>query len=108
MKAKVLTANRLGDGRCVWYASNGCWVETFDGAAIAADAEALDAFQAEGQRAAAANEVIDVNLIDVDAGQGAPRPVRLRERIRAEGPTIDFEPGTDETVAPAQRRPVAA
>ena len=33
------------------------------------------------------NEVVDVNLIDVELIDGVPVPIRLRERIRAAGPT---------------------
>ncbi|RUX90120.1 DUF2849 domain-containing protein, partial [Mesorhizobium sp. M7D.F.Ca.US.004.01.2.1] len=39
-------------------------------------------------RAYAANEVVDVNLIDADVVNGVVEPVRLREKIRAAGPTI--------------------
>jgi hypothetical protein len=31
--------------------------------------------------------VVDVNLIDVEIVDGSVRPLRLRERIRAAGPT---------------------
>ena len=40
----------------------------------------------------------DVVLIDVEHTADGPRPVKLRERIRAEGPTIRFG---HEAVTPA-------
>ena len=44
--------------------------------------------EAIGAKAYADNEVVDVNLIDADVVNGAVEPVRLREKIRAAGPTI--------------------
>ena len=83
---KSLTANRLSDGIAVWYA-NGGWAETIDNADIAHDKAAEDRLEAIGAEAQANNEVVDVNLIDVTGVDGAVEPVRLREKIRAAGPT---------------------
>ena len=84
---KVLTANRLSDGIAVWYADGG-WAETVGHADIAHDKTAEDRLEAIGAAAYANNEVVDVNLIDVEVVDGLVEPVRLREKIRAAGPTI--------------------
>jgi hypothetical protein len=84
---KVLTANRLTDGIAVWYADGG-WADTVDNADIAHDKAAEDRLEAIGALASARNEVVDVNLIDVSVVGGVVEPVRLREKIRATGPTI--------------------
>lgn len=84
---KVLTANRLSDGIAVWYADGG-WAETVGHADIAHDKAAEDRLEAIGAAAAANNEVLDVNVIDVTIVDGLVQPVRLREKIRAAGPTI--------------------
>jgi hypothetical protein len=84
---KILTANRLFDGEAVWFA-NGVWVEGVEAAEIAADKADEERLDAAGREALAANLVVDVNLIDVEMVDGAIHPVRLRERIRAAGPTI--------------------
>jgi hypothetical protein len=84
---KILTANRLTDGIAVWYADGG-WAETVDHADLAHDKAAEDRLEAIGAKAYAANEVVDVNLIDADVVNGVVEPVRLREKIRAAGPTI--------------------
>ncbi|CCV16252.1 DUF2849 domain-containing protein [Mesorhizobium sp. STM 4661] len=84
---KVLTANRLTDGIAVWYADGG-WADTVDNADIAHDKAAEDRLEAIGAAAYAGNEVVDVNLIDVSVVNGVVEPVRLREKIRAAGPTI--------------------
>ncbi|RWH08821.1 MAG: DUF2849 domain-containing protein, partial [Mesorhizobium sp.] len=52
--------------------------------------------------AAASNEVVDVNLIDVTVINGAVEPVRLREKIRAAGPTIRTDLGKQASPAPAR------
>lgn len=83
---KILTANRLTDGEAVWYAK-GRWAETIEGADLAADKDAEAALETIGQAAYANNQVVDVNLIDVAVVDGAIKPLRLREVIRAAGPT---------------------
>jgi len=84
---KILTANRLTDGIAVWYADGG-WAETVDHADLAHDKAAEDRLEAIGAKAYADNEVVDVNLIDAEVVDGVVEPVRLREKIRAAGPTI--------------------
>ncbi|WP_457940921.1 DUF2849 domain-containing protein [Mesorhizobium sp. 10J20-29] len=84
---KILTANRLTDGEAVWFSTSQGWAETIGDAELAGDKEAEARLQAIGDAAYANNEVVDVNLIDVDLTDGAIVPSRLRERIRAAGPT---------------------
>ena len=85
---KVLTANRLIDGEAVWMAPDLSWRETLAGAEIAHDKAAEERLDALGKASFARDEVLDVDLIDVDIVDGEIRPIRLRERIRAAGPTI--------------------
>ncbi len=84
---KILTANRLTDGEAVWYAENGGWSETIVGSTLAADADSEARLEAIGKAAYKGNEVVDVNLVDVAIIDGRIVPNRLRERIRAAGPT---------------------
>lgn len=84
---KVLTANRLTDGEAVWYAPSHSWSETLEGAEVARDKEHEEKLENIGKAAFAANQVVDVDLIDVDIIDGEIVPLRLRERIRAAGPT---------------------
>jgi hypothetical protein len=93
MSDKVLTANRLSDGISVWLNAAGDWVESLQDAFIARHAEAVSALEAAGKTAFADNKVVDVNVIDVVETDGVLQPLRLRERIRAEGPTIVYAPG---------------
>ena len=93
MAEKVLTANRLTDGIAVWLDANGQWAERLQDAFVARHAEAVEALEVAGKQAFASNLVVDVNVIDVEERDGQLRPLRLRERIRAEGPTIPYADG---------------
>ena len=86
---KVLTANTLADGIAVWYA-NSDWSLSINDAQVVADAAGESRLTTIGAMSYANNEVVDVNLIDVVLKDGKPRPIRLRERIRADGPTIEY------------------
>ncbi|NML73488.1 DUF2849 domain-containing protein [Rhizobium sp. S-51] len=93
MAENVLTANRLGDGIAVWLDANGQWTEKLQEAFVARHAEAVAALEEAGRKAFASNIVLDVNVIEVEEKDGKLRPLRLRERIRAEGPTIAYADG---------------
>jgi hypothetical protein len=94
---KVLTANRLIDGVAVWLGANGEWLDYIDHALIARNDEAIAALEEIGRLSFARNFVVDVDLVDVEEVHGAIRPLRLRERIRAAGPTIRPDLGKQAT-----------
>ena len=87
---QVLTANRLTDGIAVWYDRDGKWNEWIGRSVVANTKEEAENLEAIGKKAYANNEVLDVNLVEVEEIEGQIRPLRLRERIRAEGPTIEY------------------
>ncbi len=84
---KILTANRLTDGEAVWFTAEDGWAETIRNAQVAQDKAAETLLETIGAAALQNNEVVDVNLIDIDLVCGEIVPIRLRERIRAAGPT---------------------
>ena len=84
---KVLTANRLTDGEAVWLAGDRSWTDTIGNSEVASDKDGEAKLQKIGEEAHADNIVVDVNLIDVELADGEIVPIRLRERIRAAGPT---------------------
>lgn len=88
--AQVLTANRLTDGIAVWYDRDGKWNEWIGRCVVANTKDEAERLDAIGQKAYANNEVLDVNLVEVEEIEGQIRPLRLRERIRAEGPSIEY------------------
>lgn len=93
MVDKVLTANRLSDGIAVWLDANGQWNEDLQSSLVARHAEAVASLEEIGKRDFSANKVVDVNIIDVAEEDGRLWPTRLRERIRAAGPTIEYATG---------------
>ena len=88
--AFVLTANRLTDGIAVWYDREGKWNERIDLSEVVHGKDEAERLEAIGKKAYANNEVIDVAVVEVEEIEGRVRPLRLRERIRAEGPTIEY------------------
>jgi hypothetical protein len=90
---KVLTGNRLIDGEAVWYAGGGRWIETLAGAEVAQDKGAEERLEAAGKAAQSSNFALDIDLIDVQIVDGEIVPLRLRERIRAAGPTVRRDVG---------------
>lgn len=84
---KILTGNRLTDGVAVWYAGDGSWAERIDAALTVSDKAGETELEAIGKGAAAANLVVDLDLVDVEMKEGRLVPLRLRERIRAAGPS---------------------
>lgn len=98
---KILTANRLTDGEAVWFSAAGVWAESIEGADIVGDKDGEARLEAIGKRGLDQNEVVDVNLIDINVIDGLIQPLRLREVIRAAGPTNRLDLGK-------QARPAAA
>ncbi len=90
---KVITANRLLNGDVVWLAENGCWVERITLAKVYDGKEAVAAALAEGLEAEKNQKVVGVYEMDVTVEEGVIVPVRLREKIRATGPTTHPELG---------------
>lgn len=90
MAAKILTANKLGDGRVVWYTKDNQWSEDANEALVASSPEETVLLEEAQKLGLANNIVIDANLIDVDEKDAHHRPLRLRERIRQSGPTIAY------------------
>lgn len=94
MTHRVITANRLRDGAVIWLGPDAKWVERFDGAEACADDETVEARLALARELESAGRIIDAYAVEVVVeqmeGVGRLVPVRLRERIRADGPTVAF------------------
>ena len=88
----MIIANRLIDGRVVFMDDSGEWVnEIADGLLLAGKQDAAERLLT-AQQAVEENMVVDPYLIDVSADGGRRRPVLVRERIRAFGPTVGLVP----------------
>ena len=98
MTGRAITANRLGDGSVVYLTRDGGWSghigdSLVSGAPDETGADQTGADQtgrmkAAGERAERSQQVIGACFIDVAVEGGLIRPVRLREAIRAGGPTV--------------------
>ncbi len=88
--ALVITANALRDGRVAWLAADR-WTPLLSEARIFPPEEA-EAALALGQAAERARLVVGAYAVEVDVRSGRPIPRRYRERLRAEGPSVDAEP----------------
>ncbi len=88
--SKILTANRLTNGETLFYAASGTWSAFVTEAKIVTTQEGVDELTKIGADAYAANQVIDVNVIDATA-DGDIKPKDIREIIRATGPTVRLD-----------------
>ncbi len=82
----ILTGNELTSGASVYLDASGTWVEDLQAARLFAKGE-----EAERDAALAATKaggrVISLEIEEVEQVDGTIVPKRLRERIRAAGPT---------------------
>jgi sulfite reductase (NADPH) hemoprotein beta-component len=84
----MIIANRLNDGIVVFLAAGERWVPRIaDGIVIEGESERERLFAA-AKAHEAQSLVVDPNLIEVVVGPTGPKPVAIREAIRAFGPTI--------------------
>ncbi len=90
---QVITANRLKDGTVVFLGPDVGWVEQIAEARVFDAADSIAPALAATKKDEQDNLVIDVYAIDVDSKNGILRPTKLREAIRATGPTVHPEHG---------------
>lgn len=83
----VVTANDLRTGRVVWLGDSG-WMGSVAEARIFPADQAAAALWL-GQAAEKARIVVGAYTVEVSAG---PVPLKFRERLRAQGPSVDAEP----------------
>jgi len=83
---QILTANELLSGATVYLDPNGDWVEELASARVFAGDE-TEALEAALAAAKATGRLLSLETETVTVEGGIIHPVRLRERIRAEGPT---------------------
>ena len=86
----VITANSLAHGTVVFFTEDGGWSGEIAAARIYGDQQAADTDVAVAERDVAARVILDPYKVEVAPHEGRPVPVRLRERIRASGPSIAY------------------
>ena len=90
---QVITANLLSDGTVVFLGQGKVWVDRLAEAQVFNSADASAAALAAAQKDEKANLILDLYAIDVAPKGGTVAPVKLREAIRAQGPTVKPEHG---------------
>lgn len=85
---RVVTANRLRDGRVVYLAESGDWSACIADGRVAVCEEEEAAMMEAARLAVEARVVVDPYLVEVKAKNGVIRPVAYRELIRASGPSV--------------------
>ena len=83
---QIITGNSLGDGRVVFQTPFG-WTHAINEAELFITKEALEEALQRANKAAAENRVVEPYAIDVTRGAAGIVPLRLREKIRADGPS---------------------
>jgi hypothetical protein len=88
---KAITANRLSDGLVIFLTEDNNWSLSIADAALFSDGPELEAALAFGKRQQdEARFLVDAYAIDIEIINDKPVPSRIRERIRAEGPTVVY------------------
>ncbi|MDB5406645.1 MAG: hypothetical protein JWL84_1557 [Rhodospirillales bacterium] len=86
--AHAVTANRLRDGIPVYRTEDGGWSPQFSAVGQLATAAEAEAIAAAAGAVNGKDAVVGAYAITVEVDGAAVRPTSLRERIRAEGPTV--------------------
>ena len=86
----IATGNALRSGDVVFRTAAGLWARDLNKAYVASTPDLAADLRTAADADGAANIVVDVALIAVSREAGGIRPLALRERIRANGPTIDL------------------
>jgi hypothetical protein len=89
---QILTANRLEVGEVVYWNSALGWVGSFADAEVLLDDKAEEALEGVADWVTK-REVVAPYLFEVKVSGGVATPVKIRERIRAAGPTVRTDLG---------------
>ena len=84
----MIIANRLDDGRVVFFTAARGWSTAIADGVVLDDKADEDAAFAAAKADEAGCKVIDPNLIEVSGAGANLKPVAIREAIRAFGPTV--------------------
>ncbi len=84
----VLTANRLRDGHVVYLTEDSAWSESISAAKRLLSDEEKARAEHQGEESVKAQQVVGAELILLTEKDEQNTPDKLRERIRAIGPTV--------------------
>ncbi len=79
---KLLTGNDLKTGAVTWWSGTDWSIHVEDAVDVTGHEDEI------ARREEAARRVNAPYIVDAEAHQGTPRPVHIKERVRALGPTV--------------------
>lgn len=82
---KILTANDLRSGAVVWWDGQGWSLHVNDAVDVGETGTEI------GAKEAAAQRVVDAQVIDGETTPDGVRPAHIKDRIRALGPTVRLD-----------------
>jgi hypothetical protein len=95
----IITGNSLGEGLVVFQTPGGGWSLDIGHAEVLETPEALATATSRANADATANRVVEPYAIEVTRNGPRLVPVRLREQIRADGPTVGHSKDKDSAVS---------
>ncbi len=89
---QMIIANRLNDGRVVFFTEEGTWSANAENAAYAED-NALDALLSRAQVFSDNNTVIDLHAVAANIENGKAFPAHIKAIMQAKGPSVRLDLG---------------
>lgn len=90
---QMIIANRLVDGAVVFLGPGESWTTAIASGVVIEDEAEAQRMLGAAKQLEARSPVIDPQIIQVKADEGAVRPIEIRELIRAFGPTVRTDRG---------------
>lgn len=90
MTMRILSANDLESGLVIYCAADGRWTGDPSRAAVAGRDVSPEWLEARLEDAIEGDRVVAPVIVEAEWIDGAPVPLRLRERIRSAGPTVAY------------------
>lgn len=85
---QMIVANRLLDGRVVFMRADGSWSAVAGDAATASDEAGVQALEGLAQKAADANHVLSIEVVEATEKDGKPHPAHMKFAMQAKGPSV--------------------
>jgi hypothetical protein len=82
---KIITGNDLADGRVTWWTGTNWSYSIADAVDVGDGADAIIAAEDAARRVNAAY------VVDAEATPEGPRPLHIKDRVRAVGPTVRLD-----------------
>jgi hypothetical protein len=101
MTKKILTANDLLSGGVVYLTTQGAWSSFISQAHLSGDNDTEQKLSDLGKEAVEQQVIVEPFFIDITEREGQPVPVRYREFLRVNGPSVraDFSKPSFKEVA---------